>query len=211
MFKKTTALAALAFVAFTALPAFAQQAAPAAPAAVAQRLRGTIDALNGNVLSITSRDGSKIDVKLADNWAVQAVFAVKPDEIKDGDFVGAVATKRADGVMVAQAIQVLDPAIRERAQGDTAWDLTPESLMINADLAQVVKNNGGIFTVKLTHNKATYDLLIAPNTPIQRYAPGEKSQVVKGAAVFINAQKQPDGTYTATTVRAETNGVKPAV
>ena len=51
---------------------------------------------------------------------------------------------------------------------------------------------------------------IAPNTPVVKYAPGEKTLLVKGAQVMITgAQRQPDGSYNATSVRAETNGVKP--
>ena len=203
-FKPAAFLAAFLALA-TALPAVAQQ--PAGPTPV--RVRGVVDALNGDTLSVMTREGARIDIQMQANWTVQSVLAVKIDDIKPGDFVGASAVKRADGKMVAQAIHYLDPAIRERAQGDIPWDLTPESLMINADLGQVVKSSDGQISVKMTHNKATYDLLLTPTTPIVRYAPGEKSLLAKGKAVFIGAQKQPNGTYTATLVRAETNGVKP--
>ena len=44
----------------------------AATAALAQapdvvRVRGTIDAVNGQMLNVTSRDGAKLQVKVADN------------------------------------------------------------------------------------------------------------------------------------------------
>jgi Domain of unknown function (DUF5666) len=202
-FKPMVAVLAAFLAIATALPSLAQQGPTPA------RLRGTVEALNGDTLTIATREGTKIDVLMQANWTVQSVLAVKIDDIKAGDFVGASAIKRADGKMAAQAIHYLDPAIRERAQGDIPWDLTPESLMINADLGQVVRSADGVISVKMTHNKATYDLVLSPTTPIVRYAPGDKSLLAKGKAIFIGAQKQPNGTYTATLVRAETNGVKP--
>ncbi len=174
--------------------------------------RGVIDSLTGDTLAVTTRDGQKINIQMQPNWTVQSVIAVKPDEIQPGDFVGASAVKRADGKMVAEAIHYLDfiaPAARDGAHGDIPWDLTPQSLMINADTGTVVKSSDGTMTLKMTHSKASYDLIITPTTPIVKYRPGEKSLLVKGATVFIGTQKQADGTYTATLVRAETNGVKP--
>ena len=51
---------------------------------------------------------------------------------------------------------------------------------------------------------------VPANTPVVKYGAGTKEQLVKGAAVFVTgAARQADGSYTATTVRVETNGVKP--
>jgi hypothetical protein len=205
MLKKVNALFATVVALAIAVPAFAQ-----APQNV--RMRGTVDAVNGDTVSITTREGLKVDLKMQPNWTVESVIAVKPEEIKAGDFVGASAIKRADGKMVAEAIHYLDfiaPANRDAARRDIPWDLTPQSLMINADTGTVVKASDGTMTLKMTHSQATYDLIITPTTPIVKYRPGEKSLLVKGAWVFLTAQKQPDNSYTATLIRAETNGVKP--
>jgi hypothetical protein len=208
----TLAAAVLALAA--ALPAAAQQAppagaAPAQPAAPNVRMRGTLDSLTGDTLAMTTRTGEKITVQLQPNWTVRSVIPVKLEDIKTGDFIGASAAKGADGKLVAEAIQYLDPAIRERAQGDLPWDLTPQSLMVNADIGTVVKSANGQLTVKLIHKNATYDMAISPTTPVIRYGQGDKSLLVKGAWLFFSAQKQPNGTYNATTITAETNGVKP--
>lgn len=219
----TLTLAAAALAVSAALPALAQQApaapgaAPAAPAAPTFRLRGTIDTVAGDTLTINGRVGEKmavekITVKMQGNWTVQSVIPVKLDEIKAGDFVGASAIKGADGKLTAEAIHYLgqDQATRDRAQGDIPWDLTAKSLMVNADVGTIVKAPNGALTVKMTHKNATYEMAIAPNTPVVKYAPGDKALLVKGAQVFITgAARQPDGSYNATTLRAETKGVKP--
>mgnify|MGYP003333873781 CR=1 FL=1 len=78
-------------------------------------------------------------------------------EVQAGDFVGASATKRADGKMVAEAIHYLDfipAANRDAAHGDIPWDLTPQSLMINADSGTVVKASDGTMTLDSAGTKA---------------------------------------------------------
>ena len=173
------------------------------------RLRGPLDVFEADTIAITTRDGGKIEVLMQPDWTVQSVIAVPLAEMQPGDFVGASAVKGEDGRMIAEAIHYLPVAIRERAQGDIPWDLTPESLMINADIAEVTAVGNGQIVVKMAHKDATYDLVIAPDTPIVKYGDGDKSQLVPGAAVYMSARHMPDGTYTATRVRAETNGVKP--
>lgn len=205
MLKKTSVVAAALLVLGVAFPSLAQQ-----PQNV--RVRGAVEALNGDTLTINTREGQKLEIKMQPNWTVQSVEPVRLEDIKAGDFVGASAVKRPDGKMVAEAIHYLDfipAANRDAAHGDIPWDLTPQSLMINADTGTVVKASDGTMTLKMTHSKASYDMIVTPATPIVRYRAGDKNLLVKGAAVFMTAQKQPDGTYTATLVRAETNGVKP--
>jgi hypothetical protein len=210
-------LAAAGLAVAAAMPALAQQApaapgaAPAAPPLPTMRLRGTLDSLTGDTLAMTTRTGEKLTIQLQPNWMVRATIQVKLDEIKNGDFVGASAIKGADGKLVAEAIHYLgqDQATRDRAQGDIPWDLTPQSLMVNADVGTIVKAANGALSVKMTHKNATYEMAIAPNTPVVKYEPGDKALLVKGAWLFFTATKQANGTLTATTVTAETKGVKP--
>ena len=54
-------LAAIVATALT-VPAFAQQPAPQNV-----RVRGTVEALNGDTLTVVSRDGQKLDIKMQPN------------------------------------------------------------------------------------------------------------------------------------------------
>src|SRR2546428_14152516 len=56
----------------------------AASAQAPTRVRGTIAGLEGNMLTVKSRDGTDIKVKLADNFGVSAAKAITLADIKQG-------------------------------------------------------------------------------------------------------------------------------
>ena len=63
-------------------------------------MRGTITALDGNVLSVKSRDGKDLKVHLAPDAGVTTAKAVTLDELK-GKYVGVTAVEK-DGRLVAR-------------------------------------------------------------------------------------------------------------
>jgi hypothetical protein len=64
-------------------------------------------------------------------------------------------------------------------------------------------------TLKVTYKDGESELVVGPDTPIFGYGSGDMSLLKPGAAIFIVAQKQADGTLTAARVTAEKDGVKP--
>ncbi|HEX7920793.1 MAG TPA: hypothetical protein VF583_07560, partial [Bradyrhizobium sp.] len=80
---KSTLFAALLLAAFTSA-ASAQQ-----PPVV--RIRGTIEAVDGAMLSIKSRDGADMKVRTTDNVAVFGVAKTDLSEIKAGSYIGVTA------------------------------------------------------------------------------------------------------------------------
>ena len=82
-----------------------------AEAQTPMRIRGTITALDGNVLSVKSRDGKDLKVNLADNVVVAGTKAITMTDIKPGDYVGSAAMKRPDGSLVALQVHLLPPTI----------------------------------------------------------------------------------------------------
>src|SRR5712692_4373291 len=68
------------------------------------RVRGTITAVDGNVLSIKSRDGKDLKLQLTDNTTVGAAKKITLDDRKPGDYVGATSMKSADGVIVEREV-----------------------------------------------------------------------------------------------------------
>jgi len=81
-----------------AVTAIAQTAPPT-------RIRGTIADLSGQTLSVTTRDGSKVDIMLNDPLTVSTVKALTLDDIKVGTYVGIASKTGADGK--AEALEVL--------------------------------------------------------------------------------------------------------
>ena len=62
-----------------------------------QRIRGTVTALDGNVLSVKTREGQDIKITLPDNVAVAAARAVKLADFKPDAYLGVTARINAAG------------------------------------------------------------------------------------------------------------------
>ena len=76
--------ALLTFVTVLGTTAWAQQ-----PPTV--RIRGTIEAVDGSLLSIKSREGTDMKVRMTDNVAVFGVAKTELSEIKEGSYIGVTA------------------------------------------------------------------------------------------------------------------------
>ena len=73
--------------AFALVAAFATQAVAQQPPTPTVRIRGTIEAVDGPMLSIKSRDGTDMKVRMTDNVAVFAVVKTDLSEIKQGSYI----------------------------------------------------------------------------------------------------------------------------
>ena len=69
----------------------------AALAQTAMRVRGTITAYEGNVLSVKSREGRDLEIELAANATFSYVKALKLEDVKPGTPLGTSAVKGPDG------------------------------------------------------------------------------------------------------------------
>ena len=182
---------------------FAQQPAPV-------RVRGTIEAVNGAVLTVKSRDGqTTYKVKLADNAAVRGVIKAALSDIKDNSFIGVTGMPQPDGSQKAVEVHIFPEALRGTGEGHRPWDLLPNSTMTNAAVAQQVKGvNGQEITLK--YKDGEKKIHVAPDTVIVTYVPGDRSELKPGAKIFIAAaNKKDDGTLEASAVSVGRNGVTP--
>ena len=193
-----------ALIALLALPAAAQNAPEGTPT----RIRGTVEKLDGQALTVKSREGPELMIALAPNFTVAAVVKKSLADIKTGDFVGAASTKGTDGKLHALEVLIFPEALRGTGEGERAWDLTPDSLMTNATVAGIASAAQGQ-ALKVTYKGGESEIIVAPNTPVVTFAPGDASLLKPGAAVFIGALKKPDGSLSASRVTAEKDGVKP--
>ena len=196
----------VALAGLVALPAFAQT--PAAPANPPVRVRGTIEKLDGNKLTVKSRDGQDVDVTLADNVGI--VYLVKKSlaDIKTGDYLASTGLKGTDGKIHAIEVRIFPDALRGAGEGQYPWDLKPDTVMTNATAGTMTKE-GDSNVVSVTYKGTTSDYIIDPTTPIFTYAQGDKSLLVPGAAVFVIAQKKDDGSLNTARLTVEKDGVKP--
>jgi hypothetical protein len=182
------------------------QMAPAKPG----HLRGTIEKVDGNTLTVKVRGGGTAAVKLADNARVTALEKASLSDIKQGSFIGVTAMPQADGSQKAIGLHIFMDAQRGAVPaGFTPWDREPGSTMTNADVTTVVTGvDGQTFTVK--YKDGEKKVIVPPNTPVVRFTPGTKDDIKAGAMFFIvAATKQADGSYTAGAINVGRNGAAP--
>ncbi|MGH8683321.1 MAG: DUF5666 domain-containing protein [Burkholderiales bacterium] len=189
--------AALAVLALVATAADAQQKP--------LRIRGTITAIDGNVLSVKSREGQALKINLTDDLGVSVAKAIRFEDIKLGDYVGAATTKRADGTLVALEVHYLPPQARP---GHTPWDLAPGSMMTNANVAAVV-TAAGKRELTLNYKDGMQKILVPEGVPLVRAVPGNRADLKPGEYIWTGAQVAPDGKITAARIQVSKDGVKP--
>ena len=180
-------------------------ASAAADAQQNVRLRGTITAIDGNMLSLKSRDGKDLTVHLTDNLSVTVSKSVAITDIKPGDYVGSAAMKRADGTLVALEVHYLPPAV---PQGHTPWDLQPGSTMTNANVAAMVQATGGR-ELTLSYKDGSQKILVPDGVPIVRAVPGSRADLKPGETIFAVAPVAPDGKISAARIQVSKDGIKP--
>src|SRR3981081_3303946 len=124
-------VAALTFASVLGSLAWAQQ-----PPTV--RIRGTIEAVDGPLLTIKSREGTDMKVRVTDNVAVFGVAKIAMSEIKPGSYIGVTAMPEPDGTQKAVAVHIFPENQRGAAEGFRPWDLRAGSTMTNATVAETV-------------------------------------------------------------------------
>ena len=180
-------------------------ASAAAEAQTAVRLRGTIMAVEGNTLSVRSREGENLVLQMPDNVSVAVARAIKFEDIKQGDYVGATTRKQPDGSMVAIEVHYLAPTV---PQGQSPWDLEPGSTMTNANVASVVVEMGSR-ELKLEFKGASQQIIVPESAALVRAVPGTRADLVVGEYVFAVVQKGADGRLSVPRIQVSKDGVRP--
>src|ERR1700693_4381712 len=109
-------------------PALAQ----APPAGTPTRIRGTVDKLDGQNLTVKAKDGQVLTIALAANVAVTSLVKKSVADIKAGDYVASTGVKGTDGKIHAVEVRIFPEALRGAGEGQFPWDLMPDSVMTNA-------------------------------------------------------------------------------
>ena len=172
------------------------------------RVRGSIDRLDGLSLVVNARDGSKVTVRLTDNFAVGGLTTAKLSDVTPGKFIGTAAMPQADGSLKALEVLIFPDALRGTGEGHYPWDLQPQSTMTNATVGDVVAGGDGPSLV-LRYKDGEKKVSIPAGVPIVTFAPADRSALQPGAHVFITARREADGSLTAPRVTVGLNGLVP--
>src|SRR5258707_14927299 len=173
------------------------------------RIRGTIEAVDGTLLSIKSRDGSDMKVRVTDNVAVFGVAKTELSEIKVGSYIGVTAMPEPDGTQKAVAVHIFPETQRGAAEGFRPWDQRPGSTMTNATVAETVKGTDGQ-NILVKYKDGEKKVVVPLDTPIVTFVAGDKSELKPGAKIIIfGAVKKDDGTLEANRVNVGRDGITP--
>jgi hypothetical protein len=168
------------------------------------RVRGTIEQIEGSMMTVKSREGETLKVKLADDGNVVALVKASLADIKPNSYVGSTAMPQADGSWKAVEVHIFPETMRGTGEGDRPYDYKPRSTMTNGTVNSVGKNkvNGtvasdGGSTLTLNYKDGSKNIDVTAETVIVTYVPGSKEELKAGARIYIPAAiRQADGTLT---------------
>ena len=172
------------------------------------RVRGTIEAVDGQTLTIKTREGSDVKATLKDKATIAAIVKASYADIKQGAFIGVTGMPQPDGSQKCREIHIFTEAMRGTGEGHRPWDLEPKSTMTNATVEEVAAV--GEHEIKLKYKDGEKKIVVGPECPIVAYAPGDKADLKPGAKVFIGAAaKEADGSLSAARINVGRDAAPP--
>ena len=195
-------LFAVAMVAASTIYAIAQQ--PPSPS----RVRGTIEAVEGDVLAVKSRSGEDVRLQMTSDIRIVGIVKIALSDIKVGSFIGTTTVPGPEGMQNAIEVHVFPENMRGTGEGSRPYDLRPNSSMTNATVAESVVGNDG-HTLLIKYKDGEKKVLVSPETPVVTYVPADKSDLKPGAKVIAFMRKLPDGGFETNRVSVGRDGLTP--
>ena len=158
-----------------------------------QRIRGTITAFDGNVLSVKSGGGGSSAIHLADKTVIVFTQPIALADIKPGDFLGVTSEKSGDGSLTALDVRRFPKPLNP---GHRPFDGRDDQTMTNATVSAMVQATRGR-ELTLTYDGGAQIILVPEQAAISTLVPGRRSQLVPGAPVNLTANPGDDGKLTA--------------
>jgi hypothetical protein len=171
------------------------------------RVRGAIEKLDGNTLTVKSRDGAELKLTLKDNVRIAGVVKASLTDVKPDNNVAITSKPRADGTLEAVELRIA-PAGQPFNSFHSDWDLMPNSFMTNGALQTSVAGvDGQLLTVKYkVQGKPDEEkkIVVTPKTIIATTVAGTKDDLKPGLKVFVaGAPKLPDGSLDVAAIQVE--------
>ena len=173
------------------------------------RIRGTIEKVDGNTLSVKTRDGAAATLTLTGNATIVGVVKASLAEIKEGSFIGSGAMPQPDGSQKALEVHIFAETQRGTGEGHRPWDGAPNSTMTNGTVGATVTGvEGGTITVR--YKEGEKQIVVPPGVPIVRYEIGNAGDLKPGASFsVIAATKKGDSSFEAARINVGRDGLVP--
>jgi len=194
-------IAATMLVASTLL-AIAQQ--PPTPT----RVRGTIEKIEGDVLSVKSRSGENVKLHMTGDMRVVGIVKMSLADIKLGSFIGTTTVPGADGRQNALEVHVFPEDMRGTGEGSRPYDLRPNSTMTNATVAEQVAGNDGQ-NLLIKYKDGEKKVVVGPDTPVVTYVPANRAELKAGDKVIAFVKQLPDSSFETNRISVGRDGLMP--
>jgi len=175
------------------------------------RIRGEIVKRDANVLTVKTREGPTLTVKIDAKTRVSALVKASLTDIKTDSFIGIAGMPRPDGGIDAFSIHIFLPAQRGVVPDRHGpWDARPGSTMTNAYVESAVTAKDGE-TLKVKYKGGEKTVVVSPQTVIAAAAKGDASELKPVAQIIIFGwDKEADGSILAKTMYVG-RGLTPAM
>lgn len=184
------------------LPAAAQQPVP-------ERLRGTIEAVDGKVLVIKPRVGDSVKVRLTEKARIGALVRASLADVKAGTFVGITSMPDEEGRQRALEIHIFPESLRGTGEGQRPWDLGEKSKMTNGNIDHRVDAVAGQ-ELTMSFKGGSSKIAVTPDTTIVAFARSEPGDLKPGNKVIAFGLKRgEDGTLEAGAISIGRDGLTP--
>jgi hypothetical protein len=172
------------------------------------RVRGTIESVDGDVLSVKSRSGEDVKLHMTPDMRLVGISKISLSDIKIGSFIGTTTVPGPDGMPTAVEVHVFPEDMRGTGEGSRPYDLRPNSTMTNATVAESVVGNDG-HTLLVKYKDGEKKVAVPSETPVVTYVPADKSDLKAGAKVIAFTKKLPDGSFETNRVSVGRDGLTP--
>lgn len=165
------------------------------------RIRGEILKRDADVLSVKTREGATLTVKIDAKTRVSALVKASLADIKVDTFIGIAGMPRPDGGIEAFSIHIFLPAQRGVVPDRTGpWDARPGSTMTNAYVESAVTAKDGE-ELRVKYKDGEKIVVVSPQTAIAAAAKGDASELKAGVQIIVFGwDTQPDGSIMAKTM-----------
>lgn len=183
--------AAVLAVAGTALLA----APPARADGPPPRTRGVITAIDGDTVTVKTRFGGSVALKLSDKTGFVGATKTTLAEVKPGRFIGTAAIPGPHGTLTADEITIFPEAMRGAGEGHYGWDLGKSSSMTNGTIGTVTASDK--FSMTVTYKGGEKKLMVPDDVPVVDLEAGDRALLKTGAHLVAFGPKDADGSVTA--------------
>lgn len=168
------------------------------PAAAPIRITGTVEGLEGRVLTVKTAEGSG-KITLPAELRITNNRKASLKDIGPNTFVGSTAVKQADGKLHATEVHIFPEAMRGSGEGHRPWFAT-DTTMTNGSVttmtngsAQTQGGTNGDVVLKVTYKEGVQDILVSPDVPVTMMEAGDISMLKPGAKVACLVRPTTEG------------------